>query len=265
LIESELFGIEARVATGVDRRLGIFERTDGGTLFLDEIGDMPLDLQAKLLRVLQDREFTRIGGSDLIRVDVRLIAATNQDLQGLIEDRKFREDLFFRIHMLPIHLPPLRDRKVDVPLLANHFLLKFCDENGLPVPRMSASFTATLLRSQWPGNVRELQNYIERSVVMSPGTVLEPVVQPSDLDTRRVPRPSPAKAPHETEGQVSTDLKTASRENERTLILRALEDASGNQRRAAAILGVPEPTLRYRMRRLGISRSAASPARRGTS
>jgi two-component system nitrogen regulation response regulator GlnG len=214
---------------------------------------MPLDLQAKLLRVLQDREFTRIGGSDLIRVDVRLIAATNQDLQNLIRERKFREDLFFRIHTLPIHLPPLRERKVDIPLLASHFLLRFCEENGLPIPRMSASFTETILRSQWPGNVRELQNYIERSIVMSPGPVLDPLVQPSDLEPKRSSRQSSAKSASTPEG-LPANLKAASRETERALILKALEDSAGNQRRAAAILGLPEPTLRYRMRRLGIPR-----------
>ncbi len=262
LIESELFGIEDRVATGVRGRPGYFERANGGTLFLDEIGDMPPALQVKLLRVLQEREFTRIGGSAVVRVDVRLITATHRDLDELIREGKFREDLYFRIQGLPIHLPPLRERKADIPLLARHFLERACEDAHLPIPRMSAEFQTTLLRSNWPGNVRELQNYIERSLVMSAGPVLEPIVLPSDLEPQRPSRPrrTPEVAsPMEATGPPA-DLKVALEEVERRWIRAAIAEAAGNQRRAAAMLGMAEPTLRYRMGKLGITPPGAPDA-----
>jgi transcriptional regulator with GAF, ATPase, and Fis domain len=272
LIESELFGIEDAVATGVKGRPGIFERADGGTLFLDEIGDMPLSLQAKLLRVLQEREFTRLGGSRVLRVDIRLIAATNQDLRLLIREKRFREDLFFRISTLPMQLPPLRDRRVDIPILARHFLERFCEENGLPVPRVSPAFTATLLRSRWPGNVRELQNYVERAVVMSRGPVLEPVVLPSDLEPGAQVALAKASEGSATHGPLDAggpppDLKAALEDIERRWIERALEKNGGNQRQAARDLGILEATLRYRIGRLGIaaSRSVSPGAPAGSS
>jgi Nif-specific regulatory protein len=255
LIESELFGIEDHVATGVRGRPGIFERADGGTLFLDEIGDMPLSLQAKLLRVLQEREFSRLGGSKVVRVDIRLIAATNQDLRQLIRDGRFREDLYFRVHTLPIHIAPLRERKVDIPILASHFLHRFCEENGLPVPRISSAFTAAILGHSWPGNVRELQNYIERSVVMSRGPILEPVVLPTESDpgasigTEAIP----SLAAQSPATPLPDSLKQALEDTERRWILETLERFEGNQRKAARALGVVEPTLRYRMGRLGIT------------
>ncbi len=257
LIEAELFGIEDHVATGVRGRPGIFERADGGTLFLDEIGDMPLSLQAKLLRVLQEREFNRLGGSKVIRVDIRLIAATNQDLRHLIREGRFREDLFFRIYTLPIHIAPLRERKVDVPVLAKHFLERFCEENGIPVPRMSSGFVDVLLRSNWTGNVRELQNYIERSVVMSRQPILEPTVLPSDLESDpafsgEVKAASTSSDSNSPASQLPSDLKRAIEDLERQWILLALDQWSGNQRQAARALGVMEPTLRYRIARLGI-------------
>lgn len=263
LIEAELFGIDDHVATGVKGRPGIFERASGGTLFLDEIGDMPLSLQAKLLRVLQEREFVRVGGSRTLRVDVRVIAATNQDLQALIRDGRFREDLYFRLNTLPIYLPPLRERKVDIIPLATHFLRRFCEENQLSLPRMSAEFRGTLLRSDWPGNVRELQNYIERSVIVSPGPTLEPVVLPEDLQ----PQVESTAARATTSGQPAPggasppgNLKAALEDVERHWILAALAAAGGNQRQAAAQLGVAEPTLRYRMGRLGVSQPNPSEA-----
>lgn len=189
-----------------------------------------------------------------MKVDVRLIAATNQDLQGLIAEGRFREDLFFRIQMLPIHLPPLRDRKIDVPLLARHFLQKFCEDNSLPVPRMSAEFQTVLLRSSWPGNVRELQSYVERSVIMSPGIAVEPVVLPSDLEPARHGRKRSHGALPETMEPATppADLRAALEDVERRWIRAALDSMGGNQRQAATILGMAEPTLRYRMGRLGL-------------
>jgi DNA-binding NtrC family response regulator len=260
LIESELFGIEDHVATGVRHRPGIFERADGGTLFLDEIGDMPLGVQAKLLRVLQEREITRVGGAKVIRVDVRLIAATNKVLPDLIRRKEFRDDLYHRVNTLTIQVPRLRDRKADIPLLAEHFLQRYCEENGRPVPRIPAALLASLLKYHWPGNVRELQNYIERCVVMSRGGVLEtriPLgeddpVGPDDVSDRRL-------APNVGQG---SDLKAARSTMERELILKALQDTQGNQRRAAAVLGMAEPTLRYRMKLLDIPARHAPRAKR---
>ena len=266
LIEAELFGIEDHVATGVRSRPGIFERADGGTLLLDEIGDMPLHLQAQLLRVLQEREFSRLGGRKLVRVDIRLIAATNQDLRQKIREQRFREDLYFRINTLPIHVPPLRERKIDIPLLADHFLRRFCEENGRPVPEMSPEFRAVLLQSSWPGNVRELQNYIERCVVMARGAVLHPTFRPSDLDAAGAGPTGPQEPAGQTpidellDPQGSRELKGALEDVERLLILRALAACAGNQSKAARALAIAEPTLRYRMGRLGIGPS--KPGRR---
>jgi transcriptional regulator with GAF, ATPase, and Fis domain len=259
LIESELFGIERRVASNVDARAGIFERAHGGTLFLDEIGDMPLGLQAKLLRVLQEHEFIRVGGTKAISADFRLITATNQDLRKMIREQRFREDLYFRIHQLPIELPPLHERRIDIPLLAEHFIRKYCEENGRPVPRMSKAFVTTLLRSKWPGNVRELQYYVERVVVMSTGPVIEPIFLPSDL-AEEAKRSRSAQIP-EFNPELSSDLKSALVDFESAWITRALETSNWNQREAARKLGLVEATLRYRMRGLGISTPGATPKR----
>lgn len=253
LIEAELFGIEDHVATGVRQRPGIFERADGGTLFLDEIGDMPLGVQAKLLRVLQEREVSRIGGSKVIRVDVRLIAATNKHLPDLIRNREFRDDLYHRVNTLTIEVPRLRDRKVDIPLLAEHFLQKYCEENGRPVPRIPAALLSNLMRHRWPGNVRELQNYMERCVVMSRSGVLNtriPLGEGEDAGATS-PADRPESRPVSPVPQ-GGDLKAARASAEREIIVRALQDSGGNQRRAAAVLGMAEPTLRYRMKLLEV-------------
>jgi Nif-specific regulatory protein len=260
LIESELFGIEDRAATNVKGRIGIFEQAHGGSLFLDEIGDMPISVQVKLLRVLQEREFVPIGGSKVKPVDFRLITATNQDLRELIAAGRFRDDLYFRIHHLAIHIPPLRERKIDILILAEHFLQRFCDENSRAVPQMSPAFKAVLLRSRWDGNVRELQNYVERIAVMSPEAVLEPIFLPRDLElTERTTNTQvPIEGPR-VQGEVSTggSHRNAVEEFERIRILYALNECQGNQRQAAASLGLKESTLRYSMRKLGISPPAS--------
>jgi Nif-specific regulatory protein len=253
LIESELFGIADRVATNVRARAGIFEQADGGTLFLDEIGELSPIVQVKLLRVLQEREFTPIGGK-MRSVDFRLIAATNQDLRKLIDEGKFRSDLLFRINTVGIHIPPLRERKIDIRLLANHYLERFCEENARPVPQISSALNSVLLEYPWPGNVRELQNYIERLSVMCLGPVLEPMMMPGDRDQDAVTSPPESgkrRAGRVTEPEAVTHWN-AVEDFERARILRALEESGRNQRRAAEKLGLKESTLRYQMKKLGL-------------
>ncbi len=253
LIEAELFGIESHAATGVQGRPGIFERADKGTLFLDEIGDMPTGLQAKLLRVLQEREFVRVGTTGrVVQVDVRLIAATNKDLTQMIREGPFREDLFFRLHALPIHIAPLRERKADILPLAEYFLRRFCEENSLPLPALSAEFKAELHRHDWPGNVRELQHFIERAVVMSPGATLKSTGPIAEFGSGWFRSPTAAIPPSSSDLKVGQTLKDALEDFEERVIRGALEKAKGNQRQAAKALGLVEPTLRYKMGKLQI-------------
>src|SRR6202051_2651015 len=173
LLESELFGHERGAYTGAfTRSMGRFERANRGTLFLDEIGDIPLELQPKLLRVIQEKQFERLGGAATIRADVRLICATHRDLSELIEERQFRSDLFYRLSVFPIELPPLRERPEDIQLLVHHFAMGYANRMQKPITAVADEFMAALTRHSWPGNVRELQNLIERSVILSPGPVL---------------------------------------------------------------------------------------------
>src|SRR6266852_4602891 len=173
LLESELFGHERGAYTGaVARGIGRFERAHRGTLFLDEIGDLPLQLQPKLLRVIQERQFERLGSAATIRTDVRVICATHRNLAEMIEERQFREDLFYRLSVFPIDVPPLRERPEDIPLLVHHFAMHYADRIQKPIAAISEEFMTALVRHSWPGNVRELQNFIERSVILSTGTVL---------------------------------------------------------------------------------------------
>src|SRR5439155_23534949 len=189
LIEAELFGILPNVATDVRARDGRFVQANGGTLFLDEIGEMPLDQQVRLLSALTNREITPVGGGKPILVDVRIIAATNRDLTKAIAEGKFREDLFYRLNVIPIEVPPLRDRKADVPALAQYFVAHFAEQQQRGVPELAPEFLAALMQSDWPGNVRELQNYIERILAMSPGPILYPDPLPHDLEARgAIPR-----------------------------------------------------------------------------
>ncbi|MFN8588281.1 MAG: sigma 54-interacting transcriptional regulator [Candidatus Eisenbacteria bacterium] len=241
LLESELFGILPNVATGVRGRDGRFVQANGGTLFLDEIGDMPLAQQVALLSALSSREVTPIGGGAPIAVDVRIIAATNQDLRQKIESGTFREDLYYRLNVLPIEVPPLRERKADVPALAHHFVVHFARQQEREAPALSPEFLAALMQSDWPGNVRELQNYVERVMAMTPGRVLLPNPLPRDLSGRTV-RPRPLRG---------RKLSDALAEVERQHIQDALERSGGNQSRAARELGLTEQTLRYRMRKIG--------------
>ena len=246
LIESELFGREKGAYTGSDsRQIGRFELADGGTLFLDEIGDLPLELQAKLLRVVQDGEFERLGSPRTIKVDVRIIAATNRNLEQEIRNGRFREDLFYRLNVFPITMPPLRQRKEDLPLLVNHFVAKYNKKIGKEIATVSRETLNLLEQYHWPGNVRELESIIERAVILSPGTALE-VLDCFDS----LPRTAKAPAP---EVQVLSEL-------EHDHILQVLQQTSWRvegKRGAAVLLGMNPSTLRARMRKFGLSRSTA--------
>ncbi|HEY3215012.1 MAG TPA: sigma 54-interacting transcriptional regulator [Candidatus Eisenbacteria bacterium] len=243
LIESELFGILPNVATGVRGRPGRFVQADGGTLFLDEIGEMPLKQQVTLLSAIANREITPVGGGKPIPVDVRIIAATNQDLRRLVQRGAFREDLYYRLNVIEIEVPPLRERKADIPALTNHFLAQFAAQQERELPALSAEFLAVLMQSDWPGNVRELQNYIERVLAMTPGRVLHPDPLPRDLQERGVVHRA-------VRGRRLIDSVV---DLERRLVGEALERAHGNQSHAARELGLTEQSIRYRIRKYGLA------------
>jgi len=243
LLETELFGILPNVATDVKGRDGRFVQANGGTLFLDEIGEMPLKQQVALLTAISNREITPVGGGKPISVDVRIIAATNRDLRRQIDEGRFREDLFYRLNVIPIEVPALRDRKADIPALARHFAAHFAEQWEREIPEMSAPFLAALMQSDWPGNVRELFNYVERIMAMQPGRILQPNPLPRDLHDR----PTPVRLGR---GRRMADLVG---DLERKLMLEALERARGNQTLAARELGLSEPTFRYRLRKHGVA------------
>ena len=247
LLESELFGHEKGAFTGaVERRLGRFELADGGTLFLDEVGDIPQELQPKLLRVLQEQEFERIGSGKTIRVDVRLVAATHRDLERLVHAGRFRADLFYRLHVFPIHLPPLRERRDDIPGLVWHFARHFARRTGKTISTISPETLARLRQYDWPGNVRELEHLVERAVILSPG----PELRVPRVDLIPVSGASPVGSPRVLPG---TSLKDAERE----LIRRALEECKwqiGGPKGAAAKLGMKRTTLLSRMKKFGLQK-----------
>jgi DNA-binding NtrC family response regulator len=250
LIERELFGIEAHTATGVNPAAGVFERAEGGTVLLDEIGDMPLSMQSKLLRVLQEREFSRVGGRRPIRMNVRVISATNADLPERVRANHFRADLYFRVAKLVVHLPPLRERRGDVPILARHFIKDYCERVGRSSPKVSPRLLAVLGKHTWPGNVRELQHYVERLLVMSDEPVLEPLFLPEDLTKGSSPQAPAQLLGIEPLGNSSLDEALAAMQ--RQLIQDALDRSGNNQSQAAKLLGLREATLRYRLRILGM-------------
>ena len=251
LIESELFGHVKGAFTGAvaDRR-GKFEIADGGTLFLDEIGDMSLKTQAKVLRVLQEQTLESVGGSTRIRVDVRVVAATNKELQTEIRNGRFREDLYFRLNVIPIAVPPLRDRFEDIPLLADHFMAEFAGEYGRRLKTFELAATDVLQSYGWPGNVRELRNVIERLVIMVPGET----ITAGDLSFLDVPRPRPAR----TASPERMTLHDARDQFERDLILRTLAEQQGNMSRTADVLGVERSNLYRKMKAFGIAPSRRS-------
>ncbi len=242
IIESELFGHEKGAFTGADReRQGRFELADGGTIFLDEIGEISASLQIKLLRVLQEREFERVGGTRTIRVNVRVIAATNRDLTQMVRDGKFREDLFYRLHVFPVYVPPLRKRKADVVLLADHFLEKYAKAAGKGVRRLSSAVIDMLMSYHWPGNVRELENCLERAVLVAEGDVIHPHHLPATLQTAEA-----------TGSPVQGDLKAMVEGYERDLIVDALKSTRGNIAAAARTLGSTSRIIGYKVHQLGI-------------
>jgi len=242
VIESELFGHEKGAFTGaIARRKGRFELAHGGSIFLDEIGDLTPTLQVKLLRVLQEREFERVGGTETVRCDVRLIAATNRDLEKLIAEGRFRDDLYYRLNVFPIHLPPLRDRKSDILLLADHFVEKYAKANRRPVRRISTPAIDMLMAYHWPGNVRELENCIERAVLLADGDVIHARHLPPTL---QMPSPAPA----EDKGTLRTVLDAV----ERDLIVDALKASRGNKAKAARALGITERLMGLRVKKHGI-------------
>jgi two-component system response regulator AtoC len=250
LIESELFGHERGAFTGaIEKHLGKFELAHTGVLFLDEVSTLRSDLQAKLLRVLQEREFERVGGSKTIRVDVRIVAATNQDLKQMIACHTFREDLFYRFNVVPIHVPPLRERQEDIPLLVEHFLAKYNRAFQRQVEGFTPAAVAVLRQYHWPGNVRELENVIERLVAISPHSMLEVEDLPLDLVMVR----------QQAVGDIFTrgaSLRHAKAEFERHYILRVLEKTRWNQTEAARMLGIHRNTLLGKMEALRIRSTA---------
>ncbi|MGH7740775.1 MAG: sigma 54-interacting transcriptional regulator, partial [Candidatus Eiseniibacteriota bacterium] len=240
LIESELFGILPRVATDVAAREGRFVQANGGTLFLDEITEMPLQQQVALLRVLASREVTPLGGGAAIPIDVRVIAASNRDIARLVETGGFREDLYHRLNVIPIEVPPLRERKADIPALAEHFARQFAEQQQRPVPKLSPELLAALMQSDWPGNVRALQNYIERIMAMSTAAELHPNPMPRDLLAQ------PSTRLH------GRKLAALVQELEQRLIHEALKRTGGNQSVAARELGLTEQSMRYRLRKYAL-------------
>jgi two-component system nitrogen regulation response regulator NtrX len=242
LIESELFGHEKGAFTGAtSKKQGKFEIADGGTLLLDEIGDMSLDTQAKLLRVLEEEEFEKLGGGRPMKVDVRVIASTNKNLQEEIKKGRFREDLYFRISVMPIEVPPLRERKEDIPLLVEYFTKLFCEENNRPGKEFTPGAIKVLMSYDWPGNVRELKNLIERLVIMAEGDVIS--------EEHITPLVSEARI--ETGGKPLSELTD---EFEKSLIISELEKSGWNVSKAASSLGIDRANLHRKMRRYGIQR-----------
>jgi two-component system response regulator HydG len=245
LLEDELFGHERGAYTGADQqRKGRFELAHGGTLFLDEIGELPLSLQVKLLRLLQERTFERLGGGDSIRADVRVICATNQDLEARVRDNRFREDLYYRINVVPIRVPPLRDRADDVLVLARHFAREAGERNGRTIESVGLRAADALRAHTWPGNVRELRNVIERAVIMGSGSTLEA----ADLSIGTgvfAQRPDSNGEPQLVDRLMSSEIVFD--EFEREVLVQALQRTHGNQSRAARLLGMTRRTLQYRI------------------
>jgi formate hydrogenlyase transcriptional activator len=240
LLESELFGHDKGAFTGaIMRKAGRFEVADKGTLFLDEVGDIPLEVQPKLLRVLQEHEFERLGSSRTQQVDVRVIAATHRDLKQMVEDREFRADLFYRLHVFPLPVPPLRDRREDIPILVRHYVDKYARQMNRRIETIPSEAMEAFISYAWPGNVRELQNFIERAVILSPGSALRP------------PLTELKQATNQSRGSNLSTLEEVEREH----VLRAIRESNwiiGGPNGAAARLGMKRTTLAHRIRKLNI-------------
>lgn len=247
LFESELFGYEKGAFTGADKqRIGRFEEANGGTLFIDEIGDIPPPMQVKLLRALQFSEIQRLGSNKTLKVDVRIISATNQNIQQLVTEGKFREDLFYRINVVTLNLPPLRQRKEDIPLLVTYFLQKYANIYHLPQKKISREALQKLIYYDFPGNIRELENIIQRAIILSSSKVIE------EKDIELIGRSSNTSFKYKNIDIPLTDLNFFIEEIERRMIEKALMETLGNQTKAAQILNISERTLRYKIRKYGI-------------
>jgi transcriptional regulator with GAF, ATPase, and Fis domain len=247
LLESELFGHEKGAFTGaVAQRIGRFELANNGTAFLDEIGEIPLELQPKLLRVLQEREFERLGGVKTLKVDVRVVAATNQDLRAALEQGTFREDLFYRLNVVPISIPPLREHKEDIPYLADYFIERFARDAGKSITGITAAAQKMLMEFHWPGNVRELENIIERAVALTTASVLDVAdIRLDNAPPTATASAGGADAPFPPEGQTLEQF-------EDEIIKEALHRANGNKSQAARLLGLSRNALRYRLTKIGV-------------
>jgi two-component system response regulator PilR (NtrC family) len=263
LLESELFGHVKGAFTGaIANKAGLFEVAHGGTLLLDEVAEMSLALQVKLLRVLQDRLFRRVGGTEDIGVDVRVIAATNKHLPDLIRKGGFREDLFYRLNVIPIHLPSLRERPEDIPLLVEGFVTRFCQQNRRPAKPVSEEAMALLARYSWPGNVRELENALERAIALEQSDVLTAASLPDEIRAWQPTEATPAAAlAPPTIPPEGLNLEDVVSQVERKLLLEALEKAGGVQTKAAQILGINFRSFRYRLKKYGLERPRGGPAR----
>jgi transcriptional regulator with PAS, ATPase and Fis domain len=246
LMESELFGYEKGAFTGAQTsKPGKFEQADTGTVFLDEIGDVPATIQVKLLRVLQEREFERLGSNVTRKIDVRVIAATNQDLRAALEQGTFREDLYYRLNVVPLNIPPLREHKQDIPFLAQHFIKKLAPDSGSRVESISDAAMEKLMGYHWPGNVRELENVIERALVMCNSTQLDAA------DIKLESAPSRAAARGADEAHFLPEGMTLD-QYEQDVIREALRRADGNKSQAARLLGLTRNALRYRLTQMGL-------------
>ena len=259
LLESELFGHEKGAFTGANERVaGRFEMADGGTLFLDEIGEISLSVQVKLLRVLETRQFERVGGSETLTVDVRVVAATNRDLRAMVEQGTFREDLFYRLNVVNIRIPPLRERREDIPEILDFYLKKSAADNGKAVSDISPEALGVLMAYDWPGNVRELRNCVERMVVFARGATLTMTDVPADIrsavgeqfEAKAMPPKTTGVAPPEPPAVIGLNVK----ENEKSLIIKALEECGGNRSQAALKLNISRRTLYRKLHEYGLAK-----------
>jgi len=256
LIESELFGhMKGAFTDAIATKKGLFEVADEGTIFLDEISELPLLMQVKLLRVLQDKEFKRVGGTEDIRVDVRIISATNKDLEEAVREKRFREDLFYRLNVIQIKLPRLRERREDIPLLTDHFLKKYSEELNKNISRISSEALRILLNYEFPGNVRELQNIIERAVALETTQELTTQNLSSYLDEQIPLKKGPVDLEIPNEG---IDLEKVVGDLERTLLLKALDKTRGIKKKAAELLHINFRSMRYRLEKYGLNHGADS-------
>jgi DNA-binding NtrC family response regulator len=258
LLESELFGHVKGAFTGaVQTRIGRFEQANGGTIFLDEIGNMSVTLQVKLLRVLQEREFERVGGNSTVKVDVRIIAATSSNLEQMVKDSTFREDLYYRLNVIPINLPPLRERREDIPLLVQKFVAHFCETHKLELKTLSPQVMKTLMGFEWPGNVRQLENIVERMVAL---TGNRPAILPTDLPDEIQRRDSMNFVPLIEIPEEGINFQNIVTDMERELILQSLRKTNGNKKMAAKLLNLKRTTLIEKIKRIGLGENATASA-----